>query len=77
MSMMNQQKQLNLRHQDKISEMQFLNGNGPLDRVWKDLEKILDQFEEDFIRGKEELKVTEEYSPSESYFSWDIKLDKN
>jgi hypothetical protein len=45
--------------------------------VWSNIEKILDEFEEDLLKGKEELMFINNLSTNNDYFSWDIEAEKN
>lgn len=52
--------------------MNLENMEDRLERVWKDIEKILDHFEEDFKMSQEKLNLPNEQALNKAYFSWGI-----
>lgn len=56
----NRQSHFDVSKQEKINLLQFEETRESRERVWKNLEKILDRFEQDLTESKQELKVITE-----------------
>lgn len=52
-----QPKNFSSNEENQLSCSEFQKTKESTDRVWKNLERILDQFEQDLLKNKEELTV--------------------
>ncbi|GEO10028.1 hypothetical protein [Segetibacter aerophilus] len=77
MSSQNSQRKNSLAKVEKVRDLQLIKRQDTFERVWGNIEKILDQFDEDLLRGKEELMLVDNGTINTDYFNWDIKAQKN